>query len=396
MKIIVQKYGGTSVNTAKSRSMIIKNMIDAIDDGFKPIIVVSAMGRKPEPYATDSLLSLLPDMKKANLRNKDLLATCGEIITTVVVSEEIRAKGINARALTGGQAGIVTNENYGDGKIVNIDTNRLMELLNQDVVPVVAGFQGMSKSGQILTLGRGGSDITATALGAALNADLVEIYTDVDGVMTADPRVVENAELIETVDYDEVFQLAEYGAKVIHPRAVEYAMKADVPIAILNTQKGRYYGGTRIEDVSQDIYSEKNFSAVTQIDGCSQVDIKFTDLKKEDRLFDLLAEKEISIDMINIFPDRKTFIIDTDKQNVVDEVMSKIGLEYTICDGFTKITIMGRMKGVPGVVAKIIAALYSNNIFVHQSSDSSTTVSVLVDTKQAKDAVNVLHTNLIK
>lgn len=396
MKIIVQKYGGTSVNTAKSRSMIIKNMIDAIDDGFKPIIVVSAMGRKPEPYATDSLLSLLPDMKKANLRNKDLIATCGEIITTVVVSEEIRAKGINARALTGGQAGIVTNENYGDGKIVNIDTNRLMELLNQDVVPVVAGFQGMSKSGQILTLGRGGSDITATALGAALNADLVEIYTDVDGVMTADPRVVENAELIETVDYDEVFQLAEYGAKVIHPRAVEYAMKADVPIAILNTQKGRYYGGTRIEDVSQDIYSEKNFSAVTQIDGCSQVDIKFTDLKKEDRLFDLLAEKEISIDMINIFPDRKTFIIDTDKQNVVDEVMSKIGLEYTICDGFTKITIMGRMKGVPGVVAKIIAALYSNNIFVHQSSDSSTTVSVLVDTKQAKDAVNVLHTNLIK
>ena len=396
MKIIVQKYGGTSVNTAKSRSMIIKNMIDAIDDGFKPIIVVSAMGRKPEPYATDSLLSLLPDMKKANLRNKDLLATCGEIITTVVVSEEIRAKGINARALTGGQAGIVTNENYGDGKIVNIDTNRLMELLNQNVVPVVAGFQGMSKSGQILTLGRGGSDITATALGAALNADLVEIYTDVDGVMTADPRVVENAELIETVDYDEVFQLAEYGAKVIHPRAVEYAMKADVPIAILNTQKGRYYGGTRIEDVSQDIYSEKNFSAVTQIDGCSQVDIKFTDLKKEDRLFDLLAEKEISIDMINIFPDRKTFIIDTDKQNVVDEVMSKIGLEYTICDGFTKITIMGRMKGVPGVVAKIIAALYSNNIFVHQSSDSSTTVSVLVDTKQAKDAVNVLHTNLIK
>ena len=362
MKIIVQKYGGTSVNTAKSRSMIIKNMIDAIDDGFKPIIVVSAMGRKPEPYATDSLLSLLPDMKKANLRNKDLLATCGEIITTVVVSEEIRAKGINARALTGGQAGIVTNENYGDGKIVNIDTNRLMELLNQDVVPVVAGFQGMSKSGQILTLGRGGSDITATALGAALNADLVEIYTDVDGVMTADPRVVENAELIETVDYDEVFQLAEYGAKVIHPRAVEYAMKADVPIAILNTQKGRYYGGTRIEDVSQDIYSEKNFSAVTQIDGCSQVDIKFTDLKKEDRLFDLLAEKEISIDMINIFPDRKTFIIDTDKQNVVDEVMSKIGLEYTICDGFTKITIMGRMKGVPGVVAKIIAALYSNNL----------------------------------
>lgn len=396
MKIIVQKYGGTSVNTAKSRSMIIKNMIDAIDDGFKPIIVVSAMGRKPEPYATDSLLSLLPDTKNANLRNKDLLASCGEIITTVVVSEEIRAKGINARALTGGQAGIVTNENYGDGKIVKIDTSRLLELLNQDIVPVVAGFQGMSKNGQILTLGRGGSDITATALGAALNAELVEIYTDVDGVMTADPRVVENAELIETVDYDEVFQLAEYGAKVIHPRAVEYAMKADVPIAILNTQKGRYYGGTRIEDTPQDIFSDKHFSAVTQIDGCSQVDIKFTDIKKEDKLFDVLAEQEVSIDMINIFPDRKTFIIDTEKQHIVDRVMSKLGLEYTITEGFTKITIMGRMKGVPGVVAKIIAALYSNNIFVHQSSVSSTTVSVLVDTKQAKDAVNVLHTNLIK
>lgn len=396
MKIIVQKYGGTSVNTAKSRAMIIKNMIDAIDDGFRPVIVVSAMGRKPEPYATDSLLNLLPDLKVANLRNKDLLASCGEVITTVVVSEEIRAKGINARALTGGQAGIVTNENYGNGKINTIKTEQLMGLLQEEIVPVVAGFQGMSKNGQILTLGRGGSDITATALGAALNAELVEIYTDVDGVMTADPRVVENAKLMEKIDYDEVFQLAEYGAKVIHPRAVEYAMKAGVPIKILNTQKGRYYGGTQIEDIPQDIFHDKQFSAVTQIDNCSQVNIKFTDIHKEDKLFDVLAEQEISIDMINIFPDRKTFIISSDKDMLVDKIMQGLGLEFTICDNFSKITIMGRLQGVPGVVAKIISSLYSNDIYVHQSSDSSTTVSVLVDTKQAKNAVNVLHQNLIK
>ena len=133
----------------------------------------------------------------------------------------------------------MTNDNYGESKIININTVNLLNLLKQDIIPIVAGFQGMSKEGQILTLGRGGSDITATALGAALHADLVEIYTDVDGIMTADPRMVEDAKLIKQINYDDIFQLAEYGAKVIHPRAVEFAMKADVPIAILNTEKGR-------------------------------------------------------------------------------------------------------------------------------------------------------------
>lgn len=396
MNIVVQKYGGTSVNTEKRRAMIIKNALEAIDDGLKPVIVVSAMGRKPEPYATDSLLALLPDPNKASLRNKDLLTSCGEIITTVVVCEEMRAKGINARALTGGQAGIMTNDNYGESKIININTVNLLNLLKQDIIPIVAGFQGMSKEGQILTLGRGGSDITATALGAALHADLVEIYTDVDGIMTADPRMVEDAKLIKQINYDDIFQLAEYGAKVIHPRAVEFAMKADVPIAILNTEKGRNNAGTIIDEMDKNIYLENKFSAVTQIDGCSQVDIKFTDIQKEDIMFDTLAKKEISIDMINIFPDRKTFIIDHNRKAIVEKIMNDLELDFEINDNFTKITIMGRMKGVPGIVAKIIGALYSNGIYVYQSSDSNTTISVLVDAKQAKEALNVLHNNLIK
>lgn len=336
MNIVVQKYGGTSVNTEKRRAMIIKNALEAIDDGLKPVIVVSAMGRKPEPYATDSLLALLPDPNKASLRNKDLLTSCGEIITTVVVCEEMRAKGINARALTGGQAGIMTNDNYGESKIININTVNLLNLLKQDIIPIVAGFQGMSKEGQILTLGRGGSDITATALGAALHADLVEIYTDVDGIMTADPRMVEDAKLIKQINYDDIFQLAEYGAKVIHPRAVEFAMKADVPIAILNTEKGRNNAGTIIDEMDKNIYSENKFSAVTQIDGCSQVDIKFTDIQKEDIMFDTLAKKEISIDMINIFPDRKTFIIDHNRKAIVEKIMNDLELDFEINDNFTK------------------------------------------------------------
>ncbi len=396
MRIIVQKYGGTSVNTKETRQMIIRNAFDAIDKGLKPVIVVSAMGRNPQPYATDTLLSLIPDLKKASLRNKDLLASCGEIITTVVVSEEMRNEGLNTRAITGGQAGIITNENFGNGKIIDIETTKLLQLIKQDIIPIVAGFQGMSQDGQVLTLGRGGSDITATALGGALNAELVEIYTDVDGVMTADPRVVDSAELIEKIDYDEVFQLAEYGAKVIHPRAVEFAMKADVPIAILNTTKGRNYGGTLIEETSYDISVRKTFSAVTQINGCSQVDIKYTDIEKEDILFKELARKEISIDMINIFPDRKTFIIMSDKSHLVEKIMDKLNLDYNITDNFSKITVMGRMNGVPGIVAKIISVLYSNNIFVYQSSDSSNTVSVLVKEEDGKKAVNVLHTSLLK
>ena len=381
MEVIVQKYGGTSVNKPQLRDMIIQNIAHAKNKGLSPVVVVSAMGRMGEAYATDTLLDLLKDKEDIDERSKDLLISCGEIISCVVVSEDIRKAGFAAKPLTGVQAGIKTNGIYGNSDIIDIDTSVILKLLQQDIVPVVAGFQGKGKSYDITTLGRGGSDITATALGSYLGASIVEIYTDVDGVMTADPKVVDNAHIIEKIDYEEVFQLAEFGAKVIHPRAIEYAQKGSVPVVVLNTSKGREGGGTVITKISKTWSDDKIFKAVTSKSGAGS-----------DVLFDRLAENKISIDMINIFVGESVFIIDKDKLAKTVSVIEKMNLEYEVKKDCSKITIIGsRIAGVPGIIAKIMSALSSENIKVWQSSDSYTTISILVDKKDEQRSVALLH-----
>jgi aspartate kinase len=395
MKTVVQKYGGTSVNSKQNRSKIIFNAKDAIAEGLSPVIVVSAMGRYPAPYSTDGLLSLIDDQVTINPRSRDLLSSIGEIISTVVVSEALCSSGLKAVPLTGGQAGILTDDRFGEGNIVKIDTKRLLSLCGQGIIPVVAGFQGVNTDGDILTLGRGGSDITATALGAALESELVEIYTDVDGVMTADPNIVENAELINRIEYDDVFRLAEYGAKVIHPRAVSYAMRASVPVAILNVASERGGQHTIISDATDLPRGETTFSAVTSKDKCLQVEV--TDKRTDQKIFTALAENGISIDMINIFSDRKIFITQSDVKSRLVQIFEKLELDYKVSDGFSKITVLGNyIVGVPGIVAKIVAALYSNEINVYQSSDSSTTISVLIRSEDSHKALKILHDVLVR
>lgn len=396
MKTIVQKYGGTSVNTVDNRKNIIQNAKDALNEGMHPVIVVSAMGRFPEAYATDSLLGLLP-RKKPDLRSKDLIACCGEMITTAVVAEELTMAGMRAKPLTGGQAGIMVNSDFGSGDIQSIDTAALLKLVGEDIIPVVAGFQGIDKNGDFVTLGRGGSDITATALGGALKSELIEIYTDVDGVMTADPNVVEKAELLSRIAYKDVFQLAEYGAKVIHPRAVKYAMQANVPVCVLNVNKGRKSERTIISDSASIPKNTNMFRAVTSLSGCSQVEVTTNDFTKEEMMFSALAKEAISLDMINIFAEKRLFIVNSGQTPRLMEVLGLNGIDYKVKDGFSKITVLGNMIcGVPGVMAQIIAVLYSNNIRVYQSSDSSSTISVLVEDGKAKTAVKLLHDSLVE
>ncbi len=262
MKFIVQKYGGTSVNTKEKRQNIINNVKEVISEGMMPVIVVSAMGRFPESYATDSLLSLVGD-NPIDKRSLDLLSSLGENITTVVVAAEMNAAGISAMPLTGYQAGILTDENYGEGEILEINTKRLIENAQNGIVSVVAGFQGMSENGEILTLGRGGSDTTACALGGALKAERVEIFSDVDGVFTADPKISEKARLLEKIKFEDIFRLADCGAKVIHPRAVLHAMKANVPVHALNVGKKRGSLCTVISDIEK----SPSFFAITSKKG---------------------------------------------------------------------------------------------------------------------------------
>ena len=217
MKIIVQKFGGTSVATPQTRQLVVKKVKEAVDGGYAPIVVVSAMGRRGDPYATDTLIEMLRSVNPdPDVHELDLMMACGEIISSTVMASTLQKEGFKAKALTGGQAGMVTDGNFGNAKIKTVRPKTLKTLVEQGIIPVICGFQGVTDmDGSITTLGRGGSDTSAAAFGVAVDAEKVEIYTDVDGVMTADPRIVSDAKIIKQISYDEIREMAHQGAKVI-------------------------------------------------------------------------------------------------------------------------------------------------------------------------------------
>lgn len=393
LKIVIQKFGGTSVSTPQRRQMVVNKIKNALKQGYKPVVVVSAMGRKGEPYATDTLLSLIDDdFKKENKLSHDLLLSCGEIISSVVMCNELYKNGIDAVPLTGGQAGILTDNSYTNASLIHTNPKNIKELLADDKVPVVTGFQGMDSNGFFTTLGRGGSDTSASILGVALKAKEIQIYTDVDGMMTADPRIVKKAELIDKISYNEVFQLADQGAKVIHPRAVEVAMKGNIPLVIKNTMSEAR--GTVI-DVMGNTDSENLIAGITHQSDRLQVTIRKSDNTDNDgykNILDVLAANNISLDLINIFPNEKIFTIDLSNKDVLVTILETFGLKYKLLENLSTVAVVGsKMKGIPGVMAKILGALDKENIEVLQTADSHMTIWCLVETLKVKDAINALH-----
>ena len=278
MKIIIQKFGGTSVSTEDKRNKVVSKVKEAINNGFSPVLVVSAMGRKGEPYATDTLLSLVDNnFKKNSLQATDMLMCCGEIISSIIMNNTLINEGIESIAITGGQAGIITNDKFSEAELIYTNVENILKIIESGKVPIITGFQGTTKEGYFTTLGRGGSDTSACILGEALKAEKIEIYTDVDGIMTADPRIVKDATLIPSISYNEIFQLADQGAKVIHPRAVDCARKANIPILIKNTMsncKGTLIDSKGVENGNQIV------SGITHLNNRTQVTIRFKDNKK--------------------------------------------------------------------------------------------------------------------
>ena len=393
MNIIVQKFGGTSVSTEERRKQVINKIGKAIENGLKPVVVVSAMGRMGEAYATDTLLSLVDNNFKDNNKSaQDLLMCCGEIISSVVLCNDLYKHGITAVPLTGGQAGIITNNVHTDAQAIDVDTRNIMKVLEEGKVPVVTGFQGVTKDGFFTTLGRGGSDTSACILGVALKAKEIDIYTDVDGIMTADPRIVKDASLINEMTYNEVFQLADQGAKVIHPKAVDLAKKGNVPLVIKNTMSDSK--GTVIKsNVSEE--EKRLISGITHLNNRIQVRVRLVDNKDKGtyrNLLELLAKNHISLDLINIFPEHQMFTIDASEKEKLSEIMSKAEIKYTIIENCSTVAIVGAgMNGVPGVMARIINTLTSNNIEILQTTDSNMTIWCLIDTKNVSEAVRLLH-----
>lgn len=230
MPLVVQKFGGTSVSTPERRAQVVDKILKAKKAGNQVVVVVSAMGRKGDPYATDTLLSIIDDsFSSPSPRTRDLIASCGEIISSCVLAETIESAGHNALPMTGFQAGINTNDDFTNGVVLEVNPRRLQQVLATDTIAVVAGFQGVNDQGDLVTLGRGGSDTTAIALGASLNADVVEIYTDVPGIAYTDPRIIPSAPFLKSIAFEPIYHLAQLGAKVIHHRAIETAMKYQRP-----------------------------------------------------------------------------------------------------------------------------------------------------------------------
>jgi len=396
MEIIVHKYGGTSVRTHESREMIINNVKTLVAEDKKVVLIVSAIGRSGAPYATDSLIKLLTDIDdNPEPRELDLLMSCGETISSVILAHTLKSHGIQAVALTGHQAGILTTSDYTEADILSINPTRILEFLKQNKVVVVAGFQGMDGHGDITTLGRGGSDTTAAALGEALDAQRVEIYTDVDGIMTADPRIVENANVLESVTYDEVYQMAIYGAKVVDHNAVAIARRSKKPLVIKNTFSSAK--GTIIADEATLLSllkeNKKLITAVTSHDHVIQVDIELeNDNNINELLLNALEVAEINMDMINFSENRRIFTVAGKKINELKVILDHMSLKYKLSEECSKITVVGyKIHRVPGIIKGTVMALAKANIEIIQSTDSNTSISFLIQKENSQKAVQILH-----
>jgi aspartate kinase len=397
MRIVVQKFGGTSVAKPEAREMAAQKIINAQKSGFKSVVVVSAMGRKGEPYATDTLIDFIQSInRETHPREMDIIMSVGEVISAVVMANTLRSKGYDAVAMTGGQAGIFTNTNYGSADVLEVRPDSIISALEKGKIPIVAGFQGVTDTGEITTLGRGGSDTTAAVLGEALKANSIEIYTDVDGIMTADPRIVANASMLRHITYSEIFQIADQGAKVIHPKAVEIAMRCGIPVIIKNTMTNS--PGTVISSFQgrkQPVHGHKTgqlITSIAHITGRTQIKIDVCTMEDQNDILIRLADNGISIDIINIFPDCMVFTIDGHATEKAVEILDELGKTYHIIKNCSKISAIGdQMRGVPGVMSRIIKALTAKHIEVLQTSDSHTTISCLVKGEDTIQAVLALH-----
>ncbi|NMB45896.1 MAG: aspartate kinase [Firmicutes bacterium] len=396
MSILVQKFGGSSMGTVARRQQVVGHILEGETAGHQCVVVVSAMGRAGDPYATDTLLQLVGQGEAMTLRELDLLMSCGEIISAIVLVQELNKVGRKAIALTGGQAGIITDNVHGSARIIEVKPQRVVRALQTGFIPVVAGFQGRTSDGEITTLGRGCGDTSAVALGIALQAEMVEIYTDVDGVMTADPRVEPNARRLETVTYREIAEMAHLGAKVIHPRAVEIAMEGHIPLRIRAT--GSSSLGTMVQGFGErvEIRGDRVVTGIAHIGGMVQVQLETTaDFNQSElglAIFRGLARNGISLDMIYVSPRRISFILEKPWAAQAEALLADFPVDVRIEPGLAKVSAVGAgMRGVPGVMAQVVAALQGSGVTIFQTTDSHANISCLVRESQVEEAVQALH-----
>jgi aspartate kinase len=392
-KTIVMKFGGSSLATPELREIAASRVLEARQRGASPVVVCSALGRAPDPYATDSLLALLGPSRGGP--NRDLLLSCGEALACAVFAELLTTWGADAQAMTGGQAGIVTDANFGDAKILRVTPDNVFALLERGIIPVVTGFQGVTESGAVTTLGRGGSDLSAIALGDALKSEAVEIFTDVSGVMTGDPRRIAGAHTIDRVSYAEMVELAADGAKVMHAQAAELARVTQTPYVVKGLRSN--FGSTIDEGHKPDalkpvtgITSLRDVVFVRVIQG--EIDDLAARRELELELFRRAAESDVSVDMINVNNAGIFFIIDSENLETIRREFAGLNMALRVRSHCAKLSIVGAgMRGVSGVMYRVVQALSEAGVEIIHSTDSNITISVLVPEEDVARAEQAVH-----
>lgn len=404
MSIIVQKFGGTSTRNEQTRGLMYKNIIRELNHGHKIVAVVSAMGRYDDPYATDTLLSIV-DTQELTDEEIDRLTSIGETISTLVCKSELSHMGYKVATVTNAELGIMTDSRHMNATIRTVEGKHILEKLQDADIVICPGFQGYSKKGKITTLGRGGSDLSAVAIGVAIDASEVEIYSDVNGIYTADPRIVPDAIKLDYISYAEMLELSNNGAKVLNHRCVQLAAKHHIVIharSSFDSSQGTYVLGD--DKIMKDHLNQLVISGITGSQNEARITLVGVDAKVNGagQLFERIADADVNV---NVFSqtlvgggkmDISFIINDKDVPQVV-EVINDLKLllkpQKTIVRGnIGKVAVIGvGIKNNKGMFQKVYNTLMSNEINVEMTSCSEINISCYIDRDDVKKAQVLLH-----
>ena len=397
MALIVQKYGGSSVADAEKIRNVAHRIAKAKEEGNQVVVVVSAMG-----YTTDNLIKLAYQVnEQPRDRELDVLLSTGEIVTSTLLALALESLGCKAVSLTGAQAGIQTDSTYSRARILRIDTKRVGNELDKGNIVIVAGFQGVTQEMDITTLGRGGSDTTAVALAAGLNADTCQVYTDVEGVYTADPHLIPEARKLKDIGYEEMLELSSYGAKVMHNRAVELGELYNVSILVASSfsdSPGTIIckeASMEVKNKARGIAYDTNVSKVTVVGVPDHPGIAAT-------IFEPLARANISVDTIvqnasiNNITDLTFTVTRSDSlkaMSIVEPVVKAIGGKQCVTDStLAKVSVVGTgMQNTPGYAARMFRVLYEQGINIQLITTSEIRITCIISEDKVRDAVQALH-----
>ena len=394
--LIVKKFGGSSVANKERIFNVARRCIEDYKEGHDVVVVLSAMGD-----TTDDLLSLAQTINpKAKKRELDMLLTTGEQVSVSLMAMAMQSLDVPAVSLNAFQVRMHSTSRYGNARFKRVETERILHELDSRKIVIVTGFQGVNKYDDVTTLGRGGSDTTAVALAAVLHADKCEIYTDVDGVYTADPRVVKSARKIDTITYDEMLELASLGARVLHNRSVEMAKKYNVELVVrssLNRSEGTVVKEAKGMEklLVTGVAADKNTARISVIGVVDKPGIAF-------RIFDTLAKNNINVDIILQSVGREgtkdiSFTVASDDLEAAIQTLEENKERLTIKDitwneDVAKLSVVGAgMMSNPGVAAKMFEALYNSRVNINMISTSEIRITVLVDEKDIDKAMNAVH-----